>query len=102
MLDNAIEGVLRLPESAPSRTIKMVLTKSWSMFSINCENDANPDTIHRRGDRFISSKKHVEIHGFGVQSMMTTVTAAGGWIDFGIRGQKFVVSIMLPMEDENA
>ena len=101
LLDNAIEGVLRLPESAPSRTIKMVLTKSWSMFSINCENDANPETIHRRGDRFISSKKHAEIHGFGMQSMMTTVTAAGGWIDFGIRGRKFVVSIMLPMEEEN-
>ncbi len=101
LLDNAIEGVLRLPESAPSRAIKMVFAKSWSMFSINCENDADPETIHRRGDRFISSKKHAEIHGFGIQSMMTTVTAAGGWIDFSIRDRKFIVSIMLPMEDEN-
>lgn len=73
LLDNAIEGVMRLPASAPSRCIRLSFSKVWNMLFITCTNDADCSTIKRHGDEFISTKEHPELHGFGTKNMKKIV-----------------------------
>ena len=98
LLDNAIEGVMRLPAGASSREIQLSFSRSWNMFSISCKNDIDVSTINQKNGQFISSKPHGEIHGFGTQSIRTIVEEADGWVFFNVQQQMFDVEIMLPME----
>ena len=95
LLDNAIEGVLRLPVAASSKMIHLSFSKVWNMLFITCVNDANLASIKRQGDLFISSKEHPERHGFGTISMRNIVENAGGHIEFEMEAGKFTVQIML-------
>lgn len=98
LLDNAIEGVMRLPASAPSRHIRLAFSKVWDMLFITCENDADISKIRRQGDRFISVKEQPELHGFGTESMKQIVAKAGGTIEFFTSRSRFAVEIMLGRE----
>lgn len=98
LLDNAIEGVMRLPAGASSREIQLSFSRSWNMFLISCKNDIDVSTINQKNGQFISSKPHGEIHGFGTQSIRTIVEEADGWVFFNVQQQMFDVEIMLPME----
>lgn len=95
LLDNAIEGVMRLPASAPSRCIRLSFSKVWNMLFITCTNDADCQGIKRRGDEFVSTKEHPEIHGFGTKNMKKIVDEADGTIEYKIDQNKFAVEIML-------
>ena len=95
LLDNAIEGVMRLPASNPTRTIYLSFSKVWEMLFISCTNDADEKKIKRCGSEFVSTKEHPELHGFGTKSMKKIVSDAGGTIDFNIEHGKFSVEIML-------
>lgn len=95
LLDNAIEGVMRLPASHPSRHIRLSFAKVWDMLFITCTNDADSSTIKRQGDDFISSKVRPELHGFGTKSMKKIVEKAGGTIEFDVKQDEFTVQMML-------
>lgn len=95
LLDNAIEGVMRLPASAPSRCIRLSFSKVWNMLFITCANDADCSTLKRHGDKFISTKEHPELHGFGTKNMKKIVDAADGTLEYKINQNKFTVEIML-------
>lgn len=95
LLDNAIEGVMRLPASAPSRKVKLSFSKVWNMLFITCTNDADCSAIKRYGDEFISTKNHPERHGFGTRNMKKIVDAAAGTIEYKIKPNEFTVEIML-------
>jgi uncharacterized membrane protein YuzA (DUF378 family) len=95
LLDNAIEGVQRLPDYNLSRHIHLTFAKVWDVFFIVCINDANPLSIYQKGDIFQSSKTHPELHGFGIENMRRIVEEAGGTIDFQSEHGKFTVSITL-------
>lgn len=95
LLDNAIEGVMRLPASAPTRCIRLSFSKVWNMLFITCTNDADCSTIKRHGDEFISTKEHPELHGFGTKNMKKIVDAADGTLEYKIDQNKFTVEIML-------
>ncbi len=95
LLDNAIEGVLRLPAHSPSRKIRLSFSRIWDVLLITCVNDAHLASIKRRGDTFLSSKDRSELHGFGIQSMRGTVEKAGGSIEFHVGRDQFTVEIML-------
>ena len=99
ILDNAIEGVMRLPSETSSREIKLILSRNWDIFSVICENDMNPETILIKDGNFVSSKEEPFMHGFGTRSIRKMVENAGGMIDYSTENRKFVVNIMLPMED---
>ena len=98
LLDNAIEGVMRLPASAESRKVRLALSQAWDMFSIHCENDMEAKSIHRQGDKFLSSKADAAIHGFGTESIKRIVEEAGGWVCFDTDHHRFSVDILLPTE----
>lgn len=95
LLDNAIEGVMRLPAATLSRHIRLSFSKVWNMLFITCTNDANVAKIKRRGDHFVSTKDHPELHGFGINSMKKIVEDADGSIEFKVGQSKFTVQIFL-------
>lgn len=95
LLDNAIEGVMRLPASASSRNIRLVFSKVWNMLFITCINDADDTKIRKQGDDFISEKESSEYHGFGTKSMRKIVNETGGTIEFEVEQGTFTVQIML-------
>ena len=100
-LDNAIEGVARLPKDAPSRQIRLAFSKVWNMLFITCVNDADTKSIRQHGDTFLSSKENPELHGFGIENMKKIVATAGGTIEFEVGHDRFTVQIMLG-ESQNA
>lgn len=95
LLDNAIEGIMRLPASAPSRHIRLAFSKVWNMLFITCTNDADETKIKCIGESFLSEKEHPELHGFGIMNMKQIVYDAGGTIEFDIKNNQFTVQIML-------
>ena len=95
LLDNAIEGVMRLPASAPSRHIRLAFSKVWDMLFITCENDADISKIRHQGETFISTKDQPALHGFGTENMKQIVSKAGGTIEFETTNNQFTVQIML-------
>ncbi|MBQ9838567.1 MAG: sensor histidine kinase [Oscillospiraceae bacterium] len=95
LLDNAIEGVMRLPASAPSRNIRLAFSKVWDMLFITCENDADISKIRRQGETFLSTKDQPVLHGFGTENMKQIVRKAGGTIEFETVHNQFTVQIML-------
>ena len=97
ILDNAIEAVMRLPDSAGSREIVLTFARTWDIFSLICENDMNPDTVQQGDGFFVSSKSHPELHGYGIRSIQNTVQEAGGLVDFIPDQDRFAVKIILPM-----
>ena len=99
ILDNAIEGVMRLPAGSASKEIKLLLSRNWDIFSIVCENNMDPQTIIRNGNTFVSSKKDPAVHGYGTRNIRKIVEDAGGLVDYVIEGQTFTVKILLPMEE---
>lgn len=95
LLDNAIEGVMRLPATASSRHIRLTFSKVWNMLFITCINDADMTKINRQDDIFISTKDSSDIHGFGTMSMKKIVNEAGGTIEFEVAHGQFTVQIMI-------
>lgn len=100
ILDNAIEGIMRLPSGAGPREIKLIFSRNWDIFSVICENDMNPETISIKDGDFVSSKQEPFMHGFGTRSVRKIVEDAGGIIDYSTEDKKFVVRIILPMGDQ--
>lgn len=94
LLDNAIEGISRLPSTCTSRHIRLSFSKIWNILFVSCVNDADSRSISKQGDDFVSSKEHPERHGFGIKSMKKIVQDAGGNIDFDFKHDKFIVEIM--------
>lgn len=45
LLDNAIEGVMRLPAASSSRKVRLTFSKVWNMLFITCVNDADETKI---------------------------------------------------------
>ena len=79
LLDNAVEGVMRLPATKNRRHIKLAFSRVWGMLFITCANDADETKIVRSGDSFLSAKPHPETHGFGTKSIKKIVSEAGGY-----------------------
>ncbi len=96
LLDNAIEGVLRLPAASSSRRVKLVISHTWNMFSIICQNDMNPLSIKKQGNIWISSKPNSAVHGFGTQSIQNIVESADGFVEFTPEADQFLVRIVIP------
>lgn len=96
ILDNAIEGVMRLPAGASSRAVQLIFSSTGDMFSIDCINDYNPSSIKQRGERFLSSKEAPQLHGFGTINMKEIVENNDGCIRFITTASKFRVILIIP------
>ena len=96
LLDNAIEGVMRLPAGASSRSVRLLISRTWNMYAIVCENDMNAETLNKQGDIWVSSKPNSSAHGFGTRSIRKIVESADGFVEFDPCGERFAVRILIP------
>ena len=99
LLDNAIEGTLRLikPEDPPC--IQLTFSQSWDMFYIFCSNPCNESTIARVNGIWISSKSAEGISGFhsiGIHSIERMTNDAEGHCSFNVLNGYFHAKIVLP------
>ncbi len=96
ILDNAIEGTLRINDKTRTHTITLKFARSWDIFFIICENDMNPSSIRMNGNHFLSSKPNSSRHGFGTQNIKSIVNEANGQCKFIPNTSTFRVEITLP------
>ena len=96
ILDNAIEAVMRLPSSAPSRQIQLSLSRTWDIFSISCENDMNMESLQQKNGVFISSKSQPDLHGYGIKNIVKIVYKYGGTYTRHIDADRFMTEIVIP------
>lgn len=104
LLDNAIEGVQRLPSAELPRTIQLTMSQSWDMFYIYCSNPCNVATIKSENGRWHSSKDNEgssDLHAIGIRSIERLVYAAEGRCSFLVSDGKFTAKIVLPCDNNN-
>ena len=103
LLDNAIEGVLRIPGLKPEQAaIHLAFSRSWDMFYIYCENPCDPSTISKHKDEFVSSKAsgHMQgLHGIGIHSIQDIAQRFSGRTEFAVEREHFFAKVVLPYPD---
>lgn len=100
LLDNAIEAVAQLADTHTERRINLSLARSWSIFFITCENNADPTKIKMTGNQLVSSKEHSSHHGYGTRNIRSIVNQLGGSYRYEWTGQYFRVEIILPYPEQ--
>lgn len=92
LFDNAIEASEKCVEE--SRNIKLTLRTVNRMFLIQMEN-SNAEIPQKKSNQFLTTKKDIENHGWGVASVEHLVKKYDGSIKFSYDSKKFKVSIIL-------
>ena len=104
LLDNAIEGIIRIPKyDEKNAIIRMSFFRNGQMLYIECENPCNIGTLMIKNGKFISSKLikgKEEIHGIGLQSIEKIVSNAEGRMKINIEDAVFYIRIVLPFLKE--
>lgn len=101
LLDNAIEGVLRLPPAPPEQpyTIHLTFSRSWDMFYIFCSNPCNEATIVKENGIWHSSKTaegQPGFHAIGIRSIERLTSATEGRCSFVAADGCFMAKVVLP------
>ncbi len=96
ILDNAIDSAIHSNPSNGEKHIHLHFRRAWNMFNIVCRNSADPATIRKSGERFISFKQNTGLHGLGTESIYQTVSDHNGSCDFSLADGVFSVSIVIP------
>lgn len=105
LLDNAIEGVLRLPTAMQehSYTIHLTFSRSWDMFYMFCSNPCNEATIMKENSYWRSSKiaeGQPGFHSIGIRSIERLTNAAEGRCSFEVADGYFTAKVVLPYATE--
>lgn len=105
LLDNAIEGVLRLPpvDKEHGHTIHLTFSRSWDMFYLFCSNPCNEATLIKENHHWQSSKTaegQPGFHSIGIRSIERLTNAAEGRCSFEVENGCFVAKIVLPYTNE--
>ena len=95
-LDNAIEAT-SLIEEPEKRNITLRIVRSGSMALLKVENSFAVKPVFVSGMP-ITSKSDKQYHGFGVQSIKTTVKKYGGYFDIQVQDGKFVLLATFPCD----
>lgn len=100
LLDNAIEGNLRItPSSSSQRIVSLSFARTHENFHIICENPCNPRTLRKRQNTWISSKTaghQLSYHGLGIQSIQRIVGRSEGHCSFSSDNNYFRADITIP------
>ena len=92
-LDNAIEGVEKLPEE--KRVIFVKAGKVNDFLSIVIENNYNPK-IKLENKR--TTKKDNFLHGYGIQNIENAVEKYNGTCTITKENEKFALKILIPIK----
>ena len=99
LLDNAIEGTLRVSNTASPMSIILTFSRSWDMFYIYCVNPCNEQTIHQEKGIWRSSKNspgNSKTQAIGIRNMERIVQAYQGRSAFTADNGVFSAKIVLP------
>lgn len=98
LLDNALEGILRMPSQPADAAVSLAFSRSWNMFYIYCENPCDPRAVAAKQGRFVTSKKQDDamLHGLGLRSIEAIAARAQGRAEFCVEGNTFKAKIVLP------
>ena len=96
ILDNAISGAMHSIPSNSERYIHLHFRRAWNMFNIVCKNSADPATVRKSGNRYVSFKQNAGLHGLGTESIYQTVSENNGSCDFSLTDGVFTISIVIP------
>lgn len=98
ILDNAIEGVLRIRGRKRQAVIHLSFMRAWDMLYITCKNPCAPETIHVRNNVFLSSKRNLTQNsvGLGLQSIEHIASQYEGRCEFKVEKDTFCAKIVLP------
>ena len=99
LLDNAIEGAMRVTNAKDSLTVHLSFSRSWDMFYIYCANPCNAHTIRRHKSVWRSSKRPDgadEPHALGISNMERIAREAAGRCVFSVSEGMFMAKIVLP------
>ena len=99
LLDNAVEAVRRMPQSADSRAVCLKFARSQDNFIVICQNDYLPSGIRKEQHKYLSSKPDRFLHGYGLESIKNTCEAADGSCTVMHDDRKFTVRIILPVQE---
>ncbi|MEK5027606.1 ATP-binding protein [Paenibacillus sp. FSL M7-1046] len=94
-LDNAIEGVQRLPQPGPY-SIELEVIFSDGLLVISLKNPASLLTEDGHGS-FLSSKRNLGSKGFGIESIEYAVQQLQGSVTFRYEDQQFMMLAVLPV-----
>lgn len=95
-LDNAIEGTLKIKDEN-LRDISLSIRAKGAYAGIHIDNSA-AEPAQFEGGVPKSSKADKKSHGFGFRSMMHIVQQYGGNMKAEMRGDHFVLNILLPID----
>ena len=97
LLDNAIEGTIRIADECCQRWIRLSFQRVWDTFIICCENNMSPKMIKRHAGGFLTSKEgDPHLHGFGIRNIELISQAADGFCDFETDDGVFIAKVTLP------
>ena len=96
-LDNAIEGVERVPEPG-MKTIRFSMVERGGILCIEVEN-YYAGTIRLRGGVPVTSKADTLDHGIGIMSIRSLAQRYGGDIEISTDDQIFMLQIAIPLSE---
>lgn len=96
-LDNAIEGVGRIPEKE-KRLIHLTVAKQKDFLRIRVENYYE-GSLTFEGGLPVTTKKDREYHGYGLKSIQETVKKYGGSLAIKAEGNWFELRILIPVPE---
>lgn len=104
LLDNAIEGIQRIPDRCDRAYVHLSFSRSWNMFYIYCENPCEPTAISVKDGRLLSSKSSdmPQRHGIGLHSIKALAEKAEGRAEFQPEDRIFRAKVVLPYLDRKA
>lgn len=97
-LDNAIEGVKRIPDQE-KRIISLRITSKGEMLLIHIDNYCDGKVVIKNSLP-ITSKADKNYHGFGMKSMRMIVEKYRGEMVASIKNQIFNLDILLPIDKQ--
>lgn len=104
ILDNAIEGVLRIKNNTEKKRIKLSFVHARGMLYIYCSNPCNELSLRKRNNTWFSSKENdgITLHSIGISSVNRIVDKYGGRCTFKVYNENFYVQIVLPYPFKNS
>ncbi len=101
LLDNAMEGCMRIKPPNKSKWISLTFSRVWNMFTIRCENPATASAIVKHNNIFLTSKSQTsETHGLGIPSIISIAEKADGFCSFEVQNNTFISIVTLPYPSE--
>lgn len=97
-LDNAIEGVSKLPDPE-QRLIRLSVTQQRGFLCVKVENRCL-DSLVVQGELPRTTKADKNLHGYGLKSIRATAERYGGSVTVQAEGGWFTLGVMIPIPKE--